>query len=251
LFKNKEKDYINYQKDFNEFIKFCKNLYLKQYTVNSANYLVSLFINNSSFILESQNKNNESNNNNKISNNKFYEKYNELLIGKNNNSCFNDIRSSFIDLLNGFSNCIRDLNIIFEEEKTDNKQKKIIKILQYIISLFYDRFTLNSSPSSENSKIFLGQNESQKNVDIFKFNAQLLLELQLLSQILRKFNSEQIKGKENIAYSVILGYLGRIKRLRQNNINERDIFTDNELKMKNNLINSFLPHYNSFYNIFN
>ena len=254
LFKNKEKDYTNYQKDFNEFIKFCKNLYLKQYTVNSANHLVSLFINNSSYVLESQNKPNESNNNNKNnnnSNNKFYEKYNELLISKNNNSCFNDIRSCFIDLLNGFSNCIRDLNIIFEEEKTDNKQKKIIKTLQYIISLFYDRFTLNSSPSCGNSKIFLGQDESQKNIDIFKFNAQLLLELQLLSQILRKFSSEQIKQKENIAYSVILGYLGRIKRLGQGNITERDVFKDNELKMKNNLINSFLPHYDSFYKIFN
>ena len=173
------------------------------------------------------------------------------MIGKNNNSCFNDLRSCFIDLLNGFSNCIRDLNIIFEEEKTDNKQKKIIKTLQYIIGIFYDRFTLNSSPSCGNSKIFLGQDGSQKNVDIFKFNAQLLLELQLLSQILRKFNSEQIKGKENTAYSIILGYLGRIKRIGQSNINERDVFTDNDLKMKNNLINSFLPHYESFYKIFN
>jgi hypothetical protein len=255
LFKNKEKDYINYQKDFNEFIKFCKNLYLKQYTVNSANNLLSIFINNSAYIIDSQNNNNNENNNNKNNNvmptNKFYEKYNEILVGKNNNSCFTDLRSCFIDLLNGFSNCIRDLNTIFEEERSDNKSKKIIKTLQYIINFFYDRFILNSSPTSANSRIFLGQEESQKNIDIFKFNAQLLLEMQLLTQILKKFSSEQLREKANIVYSVILGYLGKIKGLPQGNIRERDVFDENELQMKNNLINLFLPNYESFYKIFN
>ena len=256
LFKNKEKDYINYQKDFNEFIKFCKNLYLKQYTVNSANNLLSIFINNSAYIIDSQNNNNNENNNNNKNNNvmptnKFYEKYNEILVGKNNNSCFTDLRSCFIDLLNGFSNCIRDLNTIFEEERSDNKSKKIIKTLQYIINFFYDRFILNSSSTSANSRIFLGQEESQKNIDIFKFNAQLLLEMQLLTQILKKFSSEQLREKANIVYSVILGYLGKIKGLPQGNIRERDVFDENELQMKNNLINLFLPNYESFYKIFN
>lgn len=250
LFKNKEKDYINYQKDFNEFIKFCKNLYLKQYTVNSANNLLSIFINNSAYIIDSQNNNNNKNNN-VMPTNKFYEKYNEILVGKNNNSCFTDLRSCFIDLLNGFSNCIRDLNTIFEEERSDNKSKKIIKTLQYIINFFYDRFILNSSPTSANSRIFLGQEESQKNIDIFKFNAQLLLEMQLLTQILKKFSSEQLREKANIVYSVILGYLGKIKGLPQGNIRERDVFDENELQMKNNLINLFLPNYESFYKIFN
>ena len=256
LFKNKEKDYINYQKDFNEFIKFCKNLYLKQYTVNSANNLLSIFIDNSAYIIESQsNKNNDNNNknnnknNNMTSKNKFYEKYNETLVGKNNNSCFSDLRSCFIDLLNG--NCIRDLNIIFEEEKGDNKSKKVSKTLQYIISQFYERFISNSSFTCGNSRIFLGQDESQKNVDIFKYNAQLLLEMQLFSNILKKYSSEQLQQKAKVAYSIILGYLGKIKRLPHENINERDVFTQNELQMKNNLINLFLPNYDSFYKIFN
>ena len=69
--------------------------------------------------------------------NKFYEKYNEILVGKNNNSCFTDLRSCFIDLLNGFSNCIRDLNTIFEEERSDNKSKKIIKTLHYFKFITY------------------------------------------------------------------------------------------------------------------
>ena len=254
LFRNKEKDYINYQKDFNDFIKFCKNLYLKQYTVNAAYSLISIFINNSSFVLDSQkNKNNENNTNTNIniSKNKFYEKYNDTLIGKNNNTCFTDYRSCFIDLLNGFSNCLRDLNIIFEEEKSDNKSKRIIKTFQYIIGMFYDKFTLNASPSCGNSRIFYGQDESQKNVDIFKYNAQLLLEMQLLSQILKKYTNEQLIEKSNIAISIILGYLGAIKRLGQENISERNVFSENEIRMKNDLINSFFPNYEYFYKIFN
>ena len=257
LFRNKEKDYANYVKDFADFIKFNKNLYLRQYSINAANNLVFIFINNSAFSLETQNKSNEHNNNNKNNNNnnitkfKFYEKYNEILISKDNNNIFTDFRSCFIDLLNGFNNCVRDLNVIFEEEKTDNKNKRLNKTFQYIIGLFYDRFTSNSIPSCANSRIFYGQEESQKNVDIFKFNSQLLLEMQLLTQILKKFGNEQLMEKSNIAISVILGYLGRIKRLGGNNIKERDVFTDNEIKMKNSLINTFLPNYESFFNIFN
>ena len=257
LFRNKEKDYANYVKDFADFIKFNKNLYLRQYSINAANNLVFIFINNSAFSLETQNKSNEHNNNNKNNNNnnitkfKFYEKYNEILISKDNNNIFTDFRSCFIDLLNGFNNCVRDLNVIFEEEKTDNKNKRLNKTFQYIIGLFYDRFTSNSIPSCANSRIFYGQEESQKNIDIFKFNSQLLLEMQLLTQILKKFGNEQLMEKSNIAISVILGYLGRIKRLGGNNIKERDVFTDNEIKMKNSLINTFLPNYESFFNIFN
>ena len=247
LFRNKEKDYANYQKDFNEFIKFCKNLYLKQYAVNSANNLLHIFINNPSFVID--NKNNEKKSN--VSNNKFYEKYNDILISKNNEGYFIDLRSCFIDLLNGFSNCIRDLNIIIDEEKSDNKPKRISKTLQYIIGIFYDRFTLNSAPSNGNSMIFLGKEESQKNIDIFKYNAQLLLELQLLSHILKKYYNEQLKEKANIASSIILGYLGRIKNLGQRNINEKEVFTEKEIKMKNKFINDFLPNYESFYSIFN
>ena len=112
--------------------------------------------------------------------------------------------------MNGFSNCIRDLNIIIDEEKSDNKPKRIAKTLQYIIGIFYDRFTLNSAPSTGNSMIFLGKEESQKNIDIFKYNAQLLLELQLLSHVLKKYYNEQLKEKANIACSIILGYLGII-----------------------------------------
>ena len=52
LFKNKEKDYSAYLKDFNEFIKFNKNLYLKQYSVNASNHLIFVFINNNEFILD-------------------------------------------------------------------------------------------------------------------------------------------------------------------------------------------------------
>ena len=252
LFRNKEKDYEKYKKDFDEFIKFCKNLYLKQYTVNSANYLVSIFVNNSSFVLESQNTNNNENKNNKnISKMKFYEKYNEILVGKNNDGCFSDLRSCFIDLLNGFSNCIRDLDIIFEEEKSDNKPKRIVKTLQYIISQFYEKFIINSSQSGPNAKIFFGQDESQKNVDIFKYNAQLLLEMQLLSQILKKYSSDQLENRALSAYTIILGYLGRIKGLVQENISESDVFTEKEIKIKKYIINSFLPNYDSFYKIFN
>jgi hypothetical protein len=66
-------------------------------------------------------------NNNKteiITSNKFYEKFNEILISKNNEILpFTDFRSCFIDLLNGFSNCIRDLDTIFQEENyNENKE---------------------------------------------------------------------------------------------------------------------------------
>jgi hypothetical protein len=250
LFRNKEKDYINYQKDFNEFIKFSKNLYLKQYLVNSANNLVSVFINNPAYIIDTNAKNNDPSAIN-ISKFKFYEKYNEILVGRNNYGVFSDIRSCFIDLLDGFSNCIRDLNVIFEEENSDHKVKKINKTIQYIIGLFYDRFALNSSPSSANSKIFYGQEESQKNIDVFKFNAQLLLEMQLLTEILKKFSSEQIKAKASTANSIILGYLGRVKRLGGGNIKEENVLSNSEIQLKNNIINSFLPKYASFYQIFN
>ena len=59
-----EKDYINYQKDFNDFIKFSKNLYLKQYLVNSANNLVTVFINNPAYVIDTNAKSNEPSANN-------------------------------------------------------------------------------------------------------------------------------------------------------------------------------------------
>ena len=245
IFKNKEKDYENHLKDFNEFIKFNKNLYLKQYSVNAANNLILVFINNNEFILD----NNKGDN---ISSNKFYEKYNEILIGKNNDiAYFTDFRSCFIDLLNGFSNCIRDLYIIFQEENNnDNKEKKSIKIIQFILGLFFDKFIQNSSPNSPNTKVFLAQGESQKNIDAFKYNSQLLTELELLTQLLKKYTNEKIIEKSNICKNIILGYLARIRGLYENST-EKEILTKEEIKMKNNLINSFLPNYDTFYKIFN
>ena len=252
LFRNKEKDYDKYVKDFSEFIKYNKTLYLKQYSVNASNYLLFLFVNNPTFSIEHSNKNKENNHkiNYNISKNKFYEKYNETLIGKDNNYIFTDIRSCFIDLLNGFSDCIRDLNIVIEEEKSDNKNKRINKTFQYIISLFYDKFTSNSI---RNDRIFRGKEESQNNIDAFKYNSQLLLEMQLLTKILKKYiNNEQMMEKVNIANNIILGYLGKIKTgVEGNNFKERDVFTDKQIEMKNHLINTFLPNYASFYKIFN
>jgi hypothetical protein len=252
LFRNKGKDYEKYVKDFSEFIKFNKNLYLKQYSVNASNYLLTIFINNSAFVIEQSNKNKENNNKNNynISQNKFYEKYNETLIGKDNNYIFSDVRSCFIDLLNGYSNCIRDLNIIIEEEKTDNRNKRINKTFQYIMTLFYDKFTSNSV---KNANIFEGREESQNNIDAFKFNSQLLLEMQLLNKILKKYiTNEQLKEKVIIAHNIILGYLGKIKNgMESYDYKERDIFTDKQIEMKNNLINTFLLNYDSFYKIFN
>ena len=247
LFKNKEKDYLPYLKDFNEFIKFNKNLFLKQYSVNISNHLILLFINNNTFILE-QNKNKED----IISNNKFYEKFNEFLIGKNNEiNSFSDYRSVFIDLLNGFSNCLRDLDIIFQEENNnENKEKKIMKIIQFILGLFFDKFIQNTSSSSPNAKIFFAQNENQKNVEAYKYNTQLLIEIELLSQILKKYLNEKLVEKSNICKNIILGYIAKIKGLR-GNLNEKEILTKDEIKMKNYLINSFMPNYDSFYKIFN
>ena len=247
LFKNKENDYSNYLKDFNEFIKFNKNLYLKQYSVNAANYLILVFINNNEFILENNNKTEI------ISSNKFYEKFNEILISKNNNEipCFTDFRSCFIDLLNGFSNSIRDLYIIFQEENiNENKDKKIIKIIQFILGIFFDKFIQNSSGNSPNVKIFLAQNESQKNVEGFKYNSQLLIEIELLNLIMKKYFNEKLIEKSNICKKIILDYLSRNRGLRGIS-NEKDVLTKEEIKMKNNLINSFLPNYDTFYKIFN
>ena len=248
LFKNKEQDYSAYHKDFNEFIKFNKNLYLKQYSVNAANHLILIFINNSGFILEQSNKGNEC-----IVINKFYDKFNELLIGKNNSNNndtnFNDIRSCFIDLLNSYSNCIRDLDIIFQEEYNDNKDKKILKIIQYIITLFFDKFIQNSSSNSPNSKIFYGQDESQKYIDAFKYNSQLLIEMELLTQILKKYFSEKLVEKANISKNIILGYMAKIRRLNRG-LNERDVLNEDEIRMKNELIKGFFSKYDSFYKIF-
>ena len=243
LFKNKENDYNNYLKDFNDFIKFNKNLYLKQYSVNAANHLILVFINNHEFILEQSNKGDF------ISSNKFYEKYNEILISKNDSESFSDFRSCFIELLNGFSNCIRDLNLIFQEENGgENKEKKYIKLIQFILGLFFDKFLQNSSPNSPNAKIFLP--ESQKNTDAYKYNTQLLLEIELLTKIMKKYTNEKLVEKSNICKNIILGYLSRIKGLR-GNLKEKDILSQEEINKKNNLINAFLPKYNSFYNIFN
>ena len=247
LFKNKEKDYLPYLKDFNEFIKFNKNLFLKQYSVNISNHLILLFINNNAFILE-QNKNKED----IISNNKFYEKFNDILIGKNNEiNPFSDYRSVLIDLLNGFSSCLRDLDIIFQEENNnENKEKKIMKLIQFILGLFFDKFIQNTSSSSPNAKIFFAQNENQKNVEAYKYNTQLLMEIELLSQILKKYLNEKLVEKSNICKNIILGYIAKIKGLR-GNLSEKEILTEDEIKMKNYLINSFMPNYDSFYKIFN
>ena len=247
LFKNKENDYSEYLKDFNEFIKFNKNLYLKQYSVNAANHLILLFINNNEFTLDQNSHKTEF-----ISSNKFYEKFNEILIAKNNDiNCFSDFRSCFIDLLNGFTNCVRDLYIIFQEENTnENKDKKITKIIQFILTLFFDKFIQNSSFKSPNSKIFLGQSETQKNVDAFKYNSQLLMEFEVLVQILKKYLNEKLVEKNNICKNIILGYLAKIRGLN-GNLSEKEIFTQEEIKIKNNLIKSFLPNYDTFYKIFN
>ena len=247
LFKNKEKDYLPYLKDFNEFIKFNKNLFLKQYSVNISNHLILLFINNNAFILE-QNKNKED----IISNNKFYEKFNDILIGKNNEiNPFSDYRSVLIDLLNGFSSCLRDLDIIFQEENNnENKEKKIMKLIQFILGLFFDKFIQNTSSSSPNAKIFLAQNDNQKNIEAYKYNTQLLIEIELLTQILKKYLNEKLVEKSNICKNIILGYIAKIKGLR-GNLSEKEILTEDEIKMKNYLINSFMPNYDSFYKIFN
>ena len=247
LFKNKEKDYNSYLKDFNEFIKFNKNLYLKQYSVNASNHLISVFINNNDFILD-QNTNHKSD---IISNNKFYEKFNEILIGKNNDiPSFTDFRSCFIDLLNGFSNCLRDLDTLFQEENSgENKDKKILKIIQFILGIFFDKFIQCSSSSSPNIKIFLGQNENQKNIEPYKYNTQLLIEMELLVQIIKKYLNDKLVEKGHICKNIILGFLAKIKGLRGNN--EKEILTNDEIKMKNNMINGFMQNYDSFYKIFN
>ena len=248
LFKNKEKDYSAYLKDFNEFIKFNKNLYLKQYSVNASNHLILVFINNNDFILE-QNSHKED----AIIINKFYEKFNEILSGKNNGiNCFSDYRSCFIDLLNGFSTCLRDLDTLFQEENIsgENKDKKITKMLQFILGLFFDKFIQNTASSSPNIKIFLGLNDKQKNLDAYKFNTQLLVEMELLIRIVKKYLNDKLVEKGNICKNIILGFLGKIKGLG-GNASEKNILTNDEIKMKNILINNFMPNYESFYKIFN
>jgi len=247
LFKNKEKDYSSYLKDFNEFIKFNKNLYLKQYSVNAANHLILVFINNNDFILDQNNHKGEI-----ISSNKFFEKFNEILIGKNNDiPCFSDYRSCFIDLLNGFSNCLRDLDILFQEENSgENKEKKILKLIQFIFGLFFDKFIQSSSSSSPNLKIFFGQNENQKIIEPYKYNTQLLIEIELLIQITKKYLNDKLIEKGNICKNIILGFLAKIKGIR-GNISEKEILSNDEIKMKNNLKNIFISNYDSFYKIFN
>ena len=247
LFKNKEKDYSSYLKDFNEFIKFNKNLYLKQYSVNAANHLILVFINNNDFILDQNNHKGEL-----ISSNKFFEKFNEILIGKNNDiPCFSDYRSCFIDLLNGFSNCLRDLDILFQEENSgENKEKKILKLIQFIFGLFFDKFIQSSSSSSPNLKIFFCQNENQKIIEPYKYNTQLLIEIELLIQITKKYLNDKLIEKGNICKNIILGFLAKIKGIR-GNISEKEILSNDEIKMKNNLKNIFISNYDSFYKIFN
>ena len=247
LFKNKEKDYSSYLKDFNEFIKFNKNLYLKQYSVNAANHLILVFINNNDFILDQNNHKGEI-----ISSNKFFEKFNEILIGKNNDiPCFSDYRSCFIDLLNGFSNCLRDLDILFQEENSgENKEKKILKLIQFIFGLFFDKFIQSSSSSSPNLKIFFCQNENQKIIEPYKYNTQLLIEIELLIQITKKYLNDKLIEKGNICKNIILGFLAKIKGIR-GNISEKEILSNDEIKMKNNLKNIFISNYDSFYKIFN
>ena len=247
LFKNKEKDYSSYLKDFNEFIKFNKNLYLKQYSVNAAHHLILVFINNNDFILDQNNHKGEI-----ISSNKFFEKFNEILIGKNNDiPCFSDYRSCFIDLLNGFSNCLRDLDILFQEENSgENKEKKILKLIQFIFGLFFDKFIQSSSSSSPNLKIFFGQNENQKIIEPYKYNTQLLIEIELLIQITKKYLNDKLIEKGNICKNIILGFLAKIKGIR-GNISEKEILSNDEIKMKNNLKNIFISNYDSFYKIFN
>ena len=210
--------------------------------------MILVFINNNDFILE-QNSHKED----AIIINKFYEKFNEILIGKNNGiNCFSDYRSCFIDLLNGFSTCLRDLDTLFQEENIsgENKDKKITKMLQFILGLFFDKFIQNTASSSPNIKIFLGLNDKQKNLDAYKFNTQLLVEMELLIRIVKKYLNDKLVEKGNICKNIILGFLGKIKGLG-GNASEKNILTNDEIKMKNILINNFMPNYESFYKIFN
>lgn len=163
---------------------------------------------------------------------------------------FSDYRSSFIDLLNSFSNCIRDLNIIFEEEMINYKEKIIIKRFQYIIYSFLDRFIYCLN---ENIEIFL-EKKSQSSIELFKYNSQILMEMQLLIKILGRFinQSEKLKQKAKIAINSILVNLAKLKCISREpiNINERDIYNEKELRQKDFLLNHFLQDYNSFYKIF-
>ena len=95
----------------------------------------------------------------------------------------------------------------------------------------------------------MGQNENQKNIEPYKYNTQLLIEMELLVQIIKKYLNDKLVEKGNICKNIILGFLAKIKGLRGNN--EKEILTNDEIKMKNNMINGFMQNYDSFYKIFN
>ena len=95
----------------------------------------------------------------------------------------------------------------------------------------------------------MGQNENQKNIEPYKYNTQLLIEMELLVQIIKKYLNDKLVEKGNICKNIIFGFLAKIKGLRGNN--EKEILTNDEIKMKNNMINGFMQNYDSFYKIFN
>lgn len=73
--------------------------------------------------------------------------------------------------------------------------------------------------------------------------------MELLVQIIKKYLNDKLVEKGNICKNIILGFLAKIKGLRGNN--EKEILTNDEIKMKNNMINGFMQNYDSFYKIFN
>ena len=74
--------------------------------------------------------------------------------------------------------------------------------------------------------------------------------MELLIRIVKKYLNDKLVEKGNICKNIILGFLGKIKGLG-GNASEKNILTNDEIKMKNILINNFMPNYESFYKIFN
>ena len=239
LFKNKEKDYTVYYLDYREFLSQIKKIFIEIYINNASENLKRKFIN----------MNDDSNKEN------VYQEYNnDLILKSNNQKCFSDTRSVLTDMIADIVVCVRDFDLINKENKNDNQEinndNYSNEIIQHIIGLFYDNFL---SFAKEKNKIILCQEENQKDYDGFKYMSQLYLEIQIFNSILSDFTSvEKLQKKFQMIKELLLTYLIIIKKVENPNrtISENLIYSDDDLKRKNDLIKEYNNNYSSLFKYF-
>jgi hypothetical protein len=145
--------------------------------------------------------------------------------------------------------CIRDFDLINKENKSDEDENNN-KTIEHIIALFYDNFL---QYAKEKNKVILCQEEYQKELDGFKYISQLYLELQIFNSILSDFtSSEKIRKKTAMVQELLLTYLIIIKKVDNPNrtISEQLIYSNDDLKRKNDLIKEYNNNYSSLFKYF-